>query len=85
MSFTFSMRAIPKDPSGYYYPRWDKAQKLTVKADTKQEAINKADRMLGPNARRWPWSFIVDQIAESPEADNKPTEPELGHDQVHGE
>lgn len=66
--FRFDMRATEKDPSGYYYPRWDKAraQSVSVVAETKQEAINKAAKMLGPTTRSgWYWIFRVDKITDA--------------------
>lgn len=63
--FRFIMRATPRDPSGYYYPRWDIAQKITVTAANKQEAMEKAGAALGENNRRWPWAFQFDAINEA--------------------
>lgn len=64
--FEFSIRATEKDPAGYYFPRWDQAEKLKVHAETKDEAIKKARGVLGKtgNRRGWPWAFIVDSINE---------------------
>lgn len=45
--FEFDLRLTAQDPSGYYYPRWDIAEKITVRAATKQEAVNKAAKALG--------------------------------------
>ena len=69
-TFKFHLRATQKDLSGYYYTRWDRAQKVTVLAKTKQEAINKADAMLGkcPRGRGWGWAFKTDLIEEAPNA-----------------
>lgn len=39
--FEFEIRAVEKDPTGYYLPRWDMAEKLTVRAATKAEAVEK--------------------------------------------
>jgi hypothetical protein len=62
--FEFHMRATLHDRSGYYWPRWDKATPITVRAATKQEAINQATTALGecPRGRGWFWGFKVDRI-----------------------
>ena len=65
--FKFHLRAAQQDLSGYYYVRWDLAQNVTVLAKTKQEAIDKADAMLGecPGGRGWRWTFKTDLIEET--------------------
>ena len=65
--FRFHMRAAQSDLSGYYHTRWDLAQNVTVLAKTKQEAIDKADAMLGecPRGRGWGWTFKTDLIEET--------------------
>lgn len=60
--FEFEMRAVPKDPTGYYLPKWDKASKISVIAETKEEAISIASVMLGKSPRGWPWVFIFDRM-----------------------
>ena len=64
--FEFEMRATEKDPSGYYFPRWDLSEKLIVKANTKQEALEKAEALLGETTRRrgWAWAIKVDSVTE---------------------
>lgn len=62
--FEFTMRAVHRDRDPYYYTNWDNAQRMTVRGDTKQEAINKADAMLGPAPRGRYWVFQVDDIKE---------------------
>ena len=64
--FTFNIRAVEKDPSGYYFPRWDLAEKLTIKAETKDEAFGKVKAVLGETGNRhdWPWAITVDDIQE---------------------
>lgn len=59
--FEFDMKAIEHDGEGYYYPRWDQATPVTARGETKQEAINKAARMLGdcPRGRGWYWGFKI--------------------------
>lgn len=62
--FRFTMRAVPADTSGYYHPRWDTAQKLTVLAGTRKEASEKATAMLGGVRSGYKWIFGFDQIDE---------------------
>lgn len=49
--FRFRGRATGVDPTGYYYPRWDKAQPISVLATTKSVATQKALAMLGTHPR----------------------------------
>jgi hypothetical protein len=62
--FEFHLRATPHDREGYYFPRWDKATPITVRAATRQEAINQAAAALGacPRGRGWFWGFKVVRI-----------------------
>lgn len=64
--YEFEMRAKEKDPSGYYFVRWDQAETLTVRAETRAKAIEKAKVVLGDVGYRygWPWVFVVDSIKE---------------------
>jgi hypothetical protein len=64
--FEFAIRATEKDPTGYYFPRWDEAEKLTIKAETKAGAITKVKKVLGETGSRrgWPWAITVDSIKE---------------------
>ena len=62
--FRFTMRAVPADTSGYYHPRWDTAQKLTVLAGTRKEASEKVTAMLGEVRSGYQWIFAFDQIDE---------------------
>jgi hypothetical protein len=50
-TFRFTGRAAGCDPHGYYYPRWDKAQSISVLAKTGREATRKALDMLGTHPR----------------------------------
>lgn len=63
--YEFDLRAVDCDREGYYFPRWDRAQKITVVATTKQAAINQAAAVLGDPPRGksgWYWGFKVDAI-----------------------
>jgi hypothetical protein len=54
-TFRFKGRATGSDPTGYYYPRWDRAQPISVLAETKAEATQKAFVMLGTHPRHGSW------------------------------
>lgn len=63
--YEFDLRAVEHDREGYYFPRWDRARKITVIAATEQQAINEAAAVLGEprgNGRAWYWGFKVDGI-----------------------
>lgn len=54
-----------KRPSGYYYPRWDLAERLKVKAATKENAFDKVETVLGKTGDSgWPWAMTIDDIQE---------------------
>jgi len=63
-TFRFKMKAVPKDPSGYYIPRWAEAENLTVLASDRDEAMKKATLALGTSTSRWPWAFLFESIEE---------------------
>ncbi len=60
--FDFHLRAIDCDREGYYFPRWDRATPIVIRAATKQAAIDAAAAALGPCRRGWYWGFKVDRI-----------------------
>lgn len=60
--FEFQMRATARDPSGYYFPRWDLADKMTVTAATKSEAMKIAKEALGTARNGWGLVFKFDSI-----------------------
>jgi len=64
--FEFTIRVTEKDPSGYYFPRWDLAENIKVQAKTKGEAVKKVEGVLGETGPRrgWPWAIAVDSINE---------------------
>lgn len=64
--YLFSLRATERDTSGYFFPRWDRARPLEVRASTEQEAITKADALLPPLRSGWAWAFQVDAVTETP-------------------
>lgn len=63
--FDFHLRVVECDREGYYFPRWDKATPITVRAANKQAAINQAAAAMGecPRGRGWYWGFQCDRIA----------------------
>jgi len=77
--FRFTMRATPADTNGYYHPRWDTAQKLTVLAGTRKEASEKATAMLGGVRSGYKWIFDFDQIDEVFVTGQQSTELESGN------
>lgn len=66
--FEFDIRATPKDPTGYYHPRWDNAYKISVIAEDKEQAKSIATAMLGKSSRGWPWAFSFDGIRQTAKA-----------------
>lgn len=67
MTFEFVMKAAQRDLSGYAYTRWDQATPITVRAETKQEAINKAGKVMGDARSGYDWVFSIEDIREIPE------------------
>jgi hypothetical protein len=53
--FDFDLRLAQADREGYYYTRWDQATPVTIRAATKQEAINMAAAALGEPRRGHYW------------------------------
>ena len=70
MTFEFDLRIAAADREGYYITRWDLAQKITVRAETKDEAFKKAWVVMGeaPPGRYWTGKcdsiHEVDTVAE---------------------
>ena len=70
--FRFKGRATGRDPEGYYYVRWDRAQPISVVARSKVEADKKAWALLGAHPRfgTWRggdgsgWTLVWDSIDE---------------------
>lgn len=70
--FRFHGRATGSDPTGYVYRNWSKALEVSVLAETKQEATDKALKMLGAhprwgNFRDHGWALIWDSMDEESE------------------
>lgn len=77
--YEFFGRATGSDPEGYYHQRWDRAQPITVNAETTDEANRKAFQVLGPHPRfgrsgfgderdASGWALIWDEIVAVKEA-----------------
>lgn len=62
--FEFTMRYIDKDPTGYYYERWDRATPTLIIAPTKAEAYTALWAMLGPSPRHWTWTAQIDKVRQ---------------------
>lgn len=62
--FEFEMRAAVADSFGYYYAEWKQAQKITVRAKTQSDAIDKALGVLAPAPHLRYWAFKTDSIKE---------------------
>ena len=62
--FSFKMRAVDRPHDAYYETRWDLAIPLEIVAETKKEAIAKAELMLGPAEARRYWVYRVDAIRD---------------------
>lgn len=82
MTFKFTGRAAGSDPTGYVYVRWDRAQQVSVLAETRAEATTKALAMLGTNPR-WGnhrnhgWALRWDSVEEQPVIDWRSQYPEF--------
>jgi hypothetical protein len=69
--FVFEMRAVDRSTDSYYVTRWDRAVPVEVVAATKQEAINRADAMLGSAGSHRYWVFRVDKVRDVRASDEK--------------
>lgn len=68
--FEFDLRLTSADPEGFYYTRWDRAKKITVRAKTAKEAAAKAAKALGDPKQTGTWAsnpywvYKVDAVRE---------------------
>ena len=62
--YKFSCRVVEGDKTGYYFPRWDRAQKVSVIAESQNEAMKKIGRMMGELKQGWIWLIHIDQTEE---------------------
>lgn len=63
-NFVFEMRAVARPNDPYYVTRWERAIPVEVVAPTQQEAINKADVMLGDPGHLVHWVFSIDKVRD---------------------
>lgn len=80
--YRFTGRATGKDPQGFFHPRWDQAQRVSILAATRNEATRKTLAMLGTHPRFGTsgfgddrdtpgWVLTWDQIDEETPSANK--------------
>ena len=76
--FRFKGRATGSDPTGYYHPRWDLAQHVSVLEATQDEVDTKARAMLGTHHRFGSeyrgisgWGIILDSADEVVTSDDR--------------
>jgi hypothetical protein len=68
--FEYDLRLTTADPEGYYFTRWDRATKITVRAATEKAAAAKAAEALGDPkstgtwAHRPYWVYKCDAVRE---------------------
>lgn len=63
--FDFDLLLAQADSEGYYYTRWDLATRITVRAATKQQAINDAAAALGEPRRGRYWVARVKKVTRA--------------------
>lgn len=61
---TFNFRFIESDRTGYYYTNWKEAVPVSIKATSKQEAIEKIKEALGKPRNGYYWNYKLDSITE---------------------
>lgn len=54
--FEFDLRLTSADPEGYYFTRWDRAKKITVRAANVKKAAAKAAEALGDPKSTGTWA-----------------------------
>lgn len=69
--FDFDLLLAQADREGYYYTRWDLATPITVRATTKQKAINAAARALGQPRRNRHWVARTKRVTAAAVADEQ--------------
>ena len=71
--FDFDLRLAQADREGYYITRWDQATPITVRAATKQQAINQAAAALGEPRRGRYWVARVAKVTAAAVTDSEAT------------
>jgi hypothetical protein len=69
--FDFDLWLAQADRGGYYVTRWDQATPITVRAATKQEAINDAAAALGAPRQGRYWVARVKQVTAAVVTDER--------------
>lgn len=64
--YLFKMRVVDKDPTGYYYVRWDRATPVEVIAPDRAEAFQRLWALMGQAPRHRTWTAQVDSIGPAP-------------------
>lgn len=67
--FDFDLLLAQADRTGYYITRWDQATPITIRAATKQQAINDAAAALGAPHRGRYWVARVKKVTAAEIAD----------------
>lgn len=62
----FYMRYALGDKQGYYYTRWDTSTEAEIIADSKKEAIERLENILGDPSYGKYWAIIIDKIVQEP-------------------
>lgn len=63
--FRYELWATTRPDDTYYVTNWDRKQKITVVASTKQEAINAAAAALGEAGSRRHWVFSTISLTDA--------------------
>lgn len=66
MTYRFHMRVVDKDPTGYYYVRWDRATPVVVEAENRDAAFKKLWALMGEAPPYRTWTAQVDKIEAAP-------------------
>lgn len=62
--FAFKLWYVSRSNDSYYVTRWDLAKSITVVAETKAQAIDKAEAALGDAGNYRRWVYQVDSIRD---------------------
>lgn len=60
--YDFDLRLAQADREGYYYTRWDQSTHITVRAATKQQAVDDAVAVLGEPRQGRYWVARVSKV-----------------------
>ena len=62
--YEFTLDAVTRPDDPYYMTRWGRSRPVTVVAETEQEAINRADALLGDPGGHSHWVFRTVNVRE---------------------